>query len=352
MKKLIILLVAAMPLWAFGQKAKIEFQETSFNYGTISETAGKAVHIFEFKNTGDAPLILTNVRAGCGCTTPEWNRQPIAPGASGSIKVSYDPRNRPGSFVKSVTVNSNASNSVVSLTIRGNVTRKPAGPYDNFKYQIGSVKFFNNSLNLGNILNTQQIERKVPFVNTEKKNVTVTATANTPAISVSVIPETLAKDEKGTLVIKYDVAKKEDWGFVNDHVDIIVNGEHKGNINVVGNIKEDFSAYNGNFEKAPMIELSEKEANLEHITPNAVHTHDFYIQNLGKTDLIIRKIKASDTETTVNVQKTVIKPGKKTKVTVTYKTQQAPKETKIVQLLTNDPRNPMLNYKLIAHIDQ
>lgn len=352
MKKLIVFLVMAMPFWALGQRAKIEFQETSFNYGTISETAGKAVHVFEFKNTGDAPLILTNVRAGCGCTTPEWNRQPIAPGEKGSIKVSYDPRNRPGSFVKSVTVNSNASNNVVSLTIRGNVTRKPAGPYDHYKYQVGSIKFINNSLNLGNILNTQQIERKVEFVNTEKQAATVTATATTPAISVSVTPETVGKDEKGTLTIKYDVAKKEDWGFVNDHVNITVNGEQKGSLNVVGNIKEDFSAYNGNFEKAPIIELSEKETTLEHIAPNAIHTHDFYIQNLGKTDLIIRKIKASDAETAVTAQKTVVKPGKKTKVTITYKTQKAPKETKIVQLLTNDPKNPMINYKLIVHVDQ
>ena len=130
MKKLIFVFAVLIPYFVFGQKAKIEFQETSFNFGSIQEADGKAVHVFHFKNTGDSPLILTNVRAGCGCTTPEWNRQPIAPGESGNIKVSYDPRNRPGSFTKSITVNSNAANSVVSLTIRGNVTRKPASPYD------------------------------------------------------------------------------------------------------------------------------------------------------------------------------------------------------------------------------
>lgn len=107
MKRLILLFAVFIPCLVFGQKAKIEFQETSFNFGTISEAGGKAIHVFNFKNTGNTPLILTNVRAGCGCTTPEWNRQPIAPGESGNIKVSFDPRNRPGSFTKSITVNSN-----------------------------------------------------------------------------------------------------------------------------------------------------------------------------------------------------------------------------------------------------
>ena len=121
MKKIILLVLGILPMIAYAQKAQISFEATSHNFGTIAEQGGRVSHVFSFKNTGTLPLILTNVRAGCGCTTPEWSREPVAPGASGSIKVSFDPRNRPGMFTKSITVNSNESTHVVSLTIRGKV---------------------------------------------------------------------------------------------------------------------------------------------------------------------------------------------------------------------------------------
>ena len=70
MKRFIFLLMALMPVLVFAQKAKIDFTTTSHNFGTINENAGKATFDFSFKNTGNVPLILTNVRAGCGCTTP------------------------------------------------------------------------------------------------------------------------------------------------------------------------------------------------------------------------------------------------------------------------------------------
>lgn len=349
MKRFILLFMVFIPCLVFGQKAKIEFQETSFDFGTISEADGKAVHVFNFKNTGNTPLILTNVRAGCGCTTPEWDHQPIAPGESGNIKVSFDPRNRPGSFTKSIAVNSNASNSVVSLTIRGNVSRKPDGPYDKYKYQVGTVKIFNNNINLGNIKDSQQPERKLAIVNTGSQPATITATSPSPAINVTVPSSPLQKGEIKSIVIKYDAAKKNDWGFVTDHIDVLVNEQEKGTLNVTANISEDFSSYQGNFEKAPVITLSETEANLENVAKNSTHIHEFYIQNSGKSELIVRKIKASDSETSVSLPKANIKPGKKVKVTVTYKTQNAPKITKIIQLTTNDPQHSVINYKLVAN---
>lgn len=340
-----------MPCLAFGQKANIEFTETSFNFGTISEAAGKAVHVFNFKNTGNAPLILTNVRAGCGCTTPEWDRQPIAPGASGNIKVSFDPRNRPGSFVKSITVNSNASTPVVSLTIRGNVSRKPASPFDNYKYQVGVIKINSNNLNLGNIKNTQQIERNLTFINTGSQPASLSAVSSSPAISLTVTPGSVKKGETGKILIKYDASKTNEWGFVTDHIDILVNHQDKGSINLVGNISEDFSSYQGNFEKAPVITLSETEANVEHVAKNSTNTHEFYIQNTGKSELIIHKVKASDSETSVNIPKLTLKPGKKVKANITYKTKNTPRITKIIQFITNDPQHPTVNYKLTAHVN-
>lgn len=100
----------------------IVFDKTTHNYGTITQGADGRCH-FTFTNNGKSPLILTNVHASCGCTTPTWPREPIEPGKQGVIIVKYD-TNRIGSFNKSITVNSNAANSTVILQIKGLVAQK------------------------------------------------------------------------------------------------------------------------------------------------------------------------------------------------------------------------------------
>ncbi len=98
----------------------IEFESKLFDFGT-HEYDTECVCEFKFKNTGNAPLILSNVTASCGCTSPEWTKVPVAPGETGIIKVKYDSR-RMGAFTKSITVNSNAGNPI-SLTITGNIQK-------------------------------------------------------------------------------------------------------------------------------------------------------------------------------------------------------------------------------------
>lgn len=100
-------------------KAEITFEQTSHNYGTIP-FEGDGTYSFVFKNTGKEPLVLSNVSSSCGCTVPEWTKDPIEPGKTGTIKVKYNTR-IPGQFTKTITVFSNASNSPVSLRITGNV---------------------------------------------------------------------------------------------------------------------------------------------------------------------------------------------------------------------------------------
>lgn len=100
----------------------IEFAELTHDFGTIVQ-GGDGNYEFVFKNTGKEPLIINNVRSSCGCTTPQWSSEPIKKGEKSSIKVGYNTR-IVGSFTKTITVYSNASNPVVTLTIKGNV--KPA----------------------------------------------------------------------------------------------------------------------------------------------------------------------------------------------------------------------------------
>jgi hypothetical protein len=100
-------------------KPVIEFDKTTHDYGVV-KYEGDGSYEFKFTNKGKEPLVLTEVRSSCGCTVPEWPREPIAKGKSASIKVKYNTR-IVGSFTKSITVFSNATQPSVSLTIKGNV---------------------------------------------------------------------------------------------------------------------------------------------------------------------------------------------------------------------------------------
>ena len=100
--------------------AKIRFEELEHQYGTIQK-GGNGVCQFVFWNDGNEPLILQNVKASCGCTTPSYTQKPVMPGQSGVIEVKYN-TNNVGGFSKTVTVTSNAvDNPRVQLRIRGNV---------------------------------------------------------------------------------------------------------------------------------------------------------------------------------------------------------------------------------------
>ena len=99
---------------------KIVFAEREHNYGTIQK-GGDGNCAFTFTNTGDEPLILSSVRASCGCTTPKWTQKPIMPGKTGEVGVRYN-TNNPGGFTKTVTITSNAVNEPrVVVKIKGNV---------------------------------------------------------------------------------------------------------------------------------------------------------------------------------------------------------------------------------------
>ncbi len=106
--------------------AKIEFSKETHDYGTVKYGADGTC-TFDFTNTGTEPLIISNAKGSCGCTVPEWPKEPIAPGATGTIKVSYDTK-RPGAISKSVTITCNdAAEPTKVIRITGNVLPAPEG---------------------------------------------------------------------------------------------------------------------------------------------------------------------------------------------------------------------------------
>ena len=109
---------------AFAQKPVIEFEKKVHDFARFKEEDGKVLYEFKFTNKGDSPLVINRVTASCGCTTPNWSKEPIMPGKTGKIVAEYNPLGRPGVFSKSITVYSNAADAQVNLLIKGDVIPK------------------------------------------------------------------------------------------------------------------------------------------------------------------------------------------------------------------------------------
>jgi len=99
--------------------ATFNWAETSFDFGKIKQNI-PATHEFTFVNKGNAPLVISSVQASCGCTVTEYSKEPIAPGQKGYVKATYNAA-KTGMFTKTVTINANAEESIVTLTIKGEV---------------------------------------------------------------------------------------------------------------------------------------------------------------------------------------------------------------------------------------
>lgn len=104
-------------------QAEIKFITKTHNFGEFSESKPKVSCTFKFTNSGNKPLIIYQAIASCGCTVPKFPKEPIKPGESGEITVTYNGAGKfPGKFKKSITVRSNASTEITRLTIEGNMT--------------------------------------------------------------------------------------------------------------------------------------------------------------------------------------------------------------------------------------
>ncbi|MEM0931486.1 MAG: DUF1573 domain-containing protein [Bacteroidota bacterium] len=127
MKKTVLMLfvgLLALGIYAQDTTAKIEFKSETIDYGEIAK-GSDGIRVFEFTNTGTAPLVISDVKSSCGCTIPKKPEDPIMPGATGEIQVKYDTK-RVGPIRKAITVTSNAETPTKVLKIKGNVKAEGA----------------------------------------------------------------------------------------------------------------------------------------------------------------------------------------------------------------------------------
>ena len=242
--------------------AKIVSEEIIYNFGTIKEENGVALHIFKIRNEGKAPLVIKRVTASCGCTQPEWNKAPIAPGATTDVKISYDPTGRPGPFYKTISIFSNGKTGSFRLAIKGNVTPKPIIPELSYPYTIGEIGLTDKSIQYSTILPGESAGKSIGLKNNGKKDVLIHI-GNTPHyLTVTLSSDTLKAGSTSELYCLLDAGKLKHKGHHFTKVPIYISDTNsrtsiEDQLAITSNYIDDFSKLTTNERKnAPKIALS------------------------------------------------------------------------------------------------
>lgn len=340
----VLILLPGMAVKAQTKAANISFDEAVHDFGKFKEADGTVTHKFEFTNTGSIPLLIKAVRPSCGCTSSAWTKEPVLPGKNGFISATYDPRNRPGPFSKTIAVTTNASNPNNILTIKGEVEPKPLTLEDIYRYSMGKIRLKTNHMSFARVIKDRQGYQSVEIVNVTDAPVAVSF-GNQPAhLSLQAKPAVLQPGQKGVIEGTYDAKLKNDWGFLVDRVEILLDQQRNASnrLTISATIEEDFASLTPEQKaNAPKIGFNGTEFNFNDIQQGEKVEYVFTITNSGKSDLIIRKVSASCGCTAVNPQDDVVAAGKSTTMKVLFNSAgQMGKQNKTITIISNDPLHP------------
>lgn len=333
---------------------QIKFVTNSHDFGQIKEVDGTVSYVFEFKNISDKPFIINYVLSSCGCTTPEYNKEPIMPGRTGNIKVAYNPEGRPGVFNKDIVVVSNNRNNEDVLDIKGNVVARPRTIEDDFPllYSDG-LRLSGNSINIGNVARGYSHSGTLYLYNSSDKNLDISLLHDkfSDNVSLELSDKILKPKARAKITITYDLIKSQKYDVLNDTFDIAVNGTPiKTQIHVKGVSIPDFSK-SYDTEKVPHIELSSMYYNFGTKNKNDILSYDFEVRNIGQRELVIEEIIPENKNITYSIDKKTIPIGEIAILKITLNANNSTgKVSGKVSIISNDMYDPVVDVRLSANI--
>lgn len=352
MKKIFATLSLALCAVAmFAQTAVITFSKTEHDFGKIQEADGRVTTVFQFKNEGMEPLVLSNVRASCGCTTPKWTKEPINPGETGEITVTYNPNGRPGRFQKTITVTSNAKEATTKLYIKGEVIPKPAQP--TYSVKMGNLSLKGKDINFGSVKKGQIVNKELEYANKTNEPVKVAVLWDSKDLNAQVTLVEVKPNETGKIVFQFNAKTAKLYGPQQMTAYVVVNGktiktdEYK--LTITAEVVEDFSQMTTQQkQQAPIAELP-ATIDLGTVAAGKTAKKSVYFRNAGSTPLYIRRI-YNEQKDNLNCEASgTIKSGKQGTMTVSLKavSNGKPMEkgtySRVITVYTNDPSHSKHN---------
>lgn len=339
------------------EERTIKFEEKIHDFGDVLESQGTLTHTFTFRNVSAKPFVVHNVVSSCGCTTPEWTKEPVMPGKDGAIKVTFNNDQGAYPFDKSLTVYVSSLNRPVILRIRGNVVDRKKPLSSAYPVRFGVIGLRQKDFSIGYIDQGIAKADYTQIANVSRKDATVTAAVlSDPAFKLTVTPNPVpaGKTAKLTFTVDPSASPRKMWGRHTFKAGLSVNGQRvPGSIEVTGIIIDNFTELTGAQiadAAVPVVEKSYFE--FGEIKAGKVVTAEYTVVNSGKSPLVIHAIDTKEQGVGVtSALPMTIGAGKSGKVTVRFDSSRHDGEMlEVMTVVTNAPSKPIVNLFLTGNI--
>ncbi len=354
-KKLIYTFFAVM-VCAVCTGQQMAFDRKAWDFGTIREADGPVSYTFRFTNKGKTPLVIERVEVNCGCTTTDFSREPVMPGKTGRLSVTFDPAHRPGPFNKTIVVTANNRSLQVKLAVTGTVQERVKTIGELYPVDLGGgVRIDTRAAYFRSVAQGDVKSMVVRMVNTspDARTIGVQADPAYPQLTVNA-PATICAGCKRDLTVTFDLTgKKAAYGVFSSNIEITVNGKQAPTpISAVAYGVDDFGT-NPDVDQAPRARFDRQYHDFADIKPDTKPLPaTFTLTDTGAATLIVRHVKCGNGLTTDLRAGTAIGAGKSVKFTVTLDPSQfaaGPANQSIV-IIVNDPLRPVREVRIAAEI--
>jgi len=318
-RNLLSAVTAAMAISAVAAP-RLHWINPVYNFGAFHEEMGKVSCTFKAVNTGDEAVTVISATANCGCARPAYTKDPVAPGDTLSVTVTYDPSGRPGRFTKNIKVVTNAPGNAANLKIRGTVIASSGTLASRYPVEAGRARLSNDVSPFGTGRKGRVLAAAINIYNPTPDTIRPQVSGLPPYLNALFRPTSIPPGEQGILSLTAYTDRTPEWGTVTGSFRLIPDSAYPElgtDISTVMILNEDFSKLTpGQREKAPVAKLSAQNLDFGEITQSKM-TRTFTITNTGQTPLIVRRIDTPDKALTVKISRMKIKPSASATVTVT-----------------------------------
>ena len=280
--------------------------------------------------------------------------EPLLPGKSGSIRVTFTPARLPETFSYKIMVYSNARENRLELKVEGNLVDNPEKPALLYNYTVGGSKFKRSNLHFGKVYPWLTVTDTVYYLNTRQETVTLSTPPMPAHLQAKFMPATVKPGERGMLVLTYDANAKGDYGYCYESVLLLIDGKRdlRNRLTLTATIAEDFSRLSeADLAEAPAASFKTKEESFGDIRKGTKADCHFTLTNTGKRPLFIRATKTSCGCAAVTLGKKVVAPGESATIRVTFDSAgKSGRQYKTVTVITNDPRQPETELRIKGNV--
>jgi hypothetical protein len=334
-----------------------DFDGLKHDFGEVEEEKGRITHEFKFKNTGQGPISITNCKTTCGCTVSEWTREPVQPGSSGKVVVTFDPFGRPGLFYKDIMVTTDGRPANLTLKISGKVTPRPKGPKDYYPFEEGMLRFQTNHLTFGKVFKDESPALKTIVYNQGGKPVKFSASKSIvpPHLKPVLTKMELLPGDTCMLSVTYKASLKNDWGFAFDNLLLATSdaGHPLKKINISADLLERFPKSGPEATYPPKAKFNQTEFDLGSVNEGEFPTVVFKVTNTGGHPLQFRKVSSGCSCIIPALSSTVLAPGETGQIEVKFNTRgRVGLQEKEVTVICNDPSKPETTLRIFGHVNR